>query len=158
MRFFRNRDGGETLVEVLVAVLILGLAGLAVITGLGLAVKASDIHRKETTGSAYAKSFAEAIQNWVAAGNYMKCATPAPNYVTAAAVTAQVALPTGFSASQDDLRSLSSAGLQGSCAVAGDDTGLQQIKISVASSDHRATEILYVVIRKPCAIGQAACG
>jgi prepilin-type N-terminal cleavage/methylation domain-containing protein len=151
-------DRGETLVEVLVSVAILGIAGVAILTGMGISAKASDIHRKETTGSAYTKSFAEAIQDWVAAGNYMPCANPQPNYVTVPSVATKVALPSGYSASQDGLNSISSSGSQGACAASGDDTGVQQLKIKVSSSDNRGIETLYVVVRRPCAIGQAACG
>ena len=67
-------DRGESLVEVLLSLTILGIAGVAIMAGLQLSVTASDIHRKQTTGSAYARSYAEAIQRYVAAGNYAACA------------------------------------------------------------------------------------
>src|SRR5690348_15563467 len=74
-------DRGESLVEVLVALSILGVAAVAILAGLQLSVKTSDIHRKETTGGAYARSYAEAIERYVAsaADHYVTCA-PANAY------------------------------------------------------------------------------
>jgi type II secretory pathway pseudopilin PulG len=146
-------DQGETLVEVLAAVVILGIAGVAVMAGLLLSVKASDIHRKETTGSAYVRSYAEAIQNYVdAAGttNYKPCA--GADWYTPAKVGFTV--PTGFTASQTVALSVSPTGSTSSCSS---DTGVQAVTLSVTSADNRASEKLFVILRKPCDPSVAAC-
>ena len=60
---YRQRDErGETLVELVVALAILGIAGVAVLTGMMLNVRASSANRNEAGGSSYARSAAEAIQ------------------------------------------------------------------------------------------------
>lgn len=147
----RSRDRGETLVELLVAIAILGVAGVAVMAGLLLSVKASDIHRRETTGSAYVRNYAEAVQNYVAtsgASNYKPCA--GANWYSPAKVGFTV--PTGFTANQSAALSVSPTGVTSSCAS---DTGVQMVTLSVASSDNLVSERLSVVIRKPCDGDQA---
>lgn len=146
-------DRGETLIEVLVAVVILGIAGVAVMAGLLLSVKASDIHRKETTGSAYVRNYAEAVQNYVAtsgATNYKSCA--GANWYTPAKVGFIV--PPGYSANQTAALSVSSTGGTSACSS---DTGVQSMTLSVSSNDNRASETLYVVLRQPCDPSVAAC-
>ncbi len=146
---------GETLVEVLVAVVILGIAGVAIMSGLMLSVKASDMHRKETTGGAYVRSYAEAIQRYVASGHYTSCA--AANDYNVAAVTNQISdLPSSFTPNQAAARSVGPNGVAASLPCSSD-SGLQQVTLSVKSNDGRADETLTVVLRKPCAPNQAAC-
>ena len=155
-RLRAGSDRGETLVEVLAAVVILGIAGVAVMAGLMLSVKASDMHRKETTGGAYVRSLAEALQNWVAAGHYATCATSADYLVSQ--VTSQVAdLPSTYQLSMKDARSVSATGVAAAGCVAANDTGVQQVELHVKSADGRADEKLTIVVRKPCAPGQVYC-
>ncbi|GAB4008371.1 type II secretion system protein [Nocardioides ultimimeridianus] len=154
---WRGNDRGETLVEVLAAVAVLGIAGVAVLAGLMLAIKASDIHRKQTSGSAYVRSFAEAIQSYVASGNYKPCGSAGTNAYKVSAVTDVLNLPSGYTATQGAAKSLNQAGGTGACAVAADDTGLEQLTLHVASTDGKANESVVIVLRKPCASGQGAC-
>ena len=143
-------DRGESLVEVLVAVVILGIAGVAVVAGLEMSVKASDIHRKQTTGGAYVRSFAEAIQQYVTAAdgtNYKPCA--AANAYQVSAVVNQLSLPNGYSATQDAAKSVGPTGT--AAAGCASDTGVQQVTLHVSSGDDRASEQLTIVLRKPCA-------
>ena len=49
----------------LVALVILGIAAVAILAGLQLSVKASDIHRKQTLGGAYVRGYAEAIEKYL---------------------------------------------------------------------------------------------
>ncbi|MGZ4452753.1 MAG: prepilin-type N-terminal cleavage/methylation domain-containing protein [Nocardioides sp.] len=142
-------DAGETLVEVLVTVVILGLAGVAVAGGLALSARASDMHRKETTGGAYVRSFAEAIQEYVGADHYRDCA--GADFYTAKVT---LALPSGFTASQDKALSIGPTGAAATCTT---DPGIQRVTLHVASSDGRATESLTVLLRKPCDPSVAAC-
>jgi len=157
----RESELGETLVEVLVAVIILGLTGVAVMAGLGLAVKSSSIHRAETTGGAYVRSYAEAIQNYVATSgvtNYKPCA--AANAYNVSAVTSTLNLPPGYKATQDAALSVGPTGATGTCSS---DTGTQQLTLHVASAsaagvpDGRATETLVIIVRKPCDPSVSAC-
>ena len=149
-------EAGESLIEVLVAVVILGLSGVAVMAGLGLAVKVSDIHRKETTSGAYVRSYAEAIENYVAtpgSDNYKPCATA--NAYNVSAVVSALGLPSGYTATHDPAKSVGNNGIAAlGCTV---DTGVQQVTLSVTSSDARAVETLVIVLRRPCDPSVAAC-
>src|SRR5688572_7252751 len=97
----RRNQSGETLIEVLAAVMVLGIAALAILAGMELSIKTSDVHRKQTTGSAYARSYAEAIQRHIAAdaANYMPCA--GANVYTPDIVGFGSQMPAGYSATQD---------------------------------------------------------
>ena len=154
----RLRDErGETLVEVLVALVILGVAAVAILAGLQLSVTTSDIHRKQTTGGAYARSYAEAIVRYVtsAPGHYVACA-PANAYAPGT-VGFGGELPVGFTAAQTAARRVPpNGGASGSCS--GNDTGVQQIDVTISSPDGRAAESLTVVLRRPCTESMAIAG
>jgi len=146
---YRHNERGETLVEVLVALVLLGVAAVAILAGLRLSVSTSDIHRKQTTGGAYARSYAEAIERYVASapGHYVACA-PANSYAPAT-VGFGTELPPGFTGTQAAAQRVPpSGGLAGSCS--GNDSGVQQVTITVSSNDGRAVEELAVLLRRPC--------
>ncbi|CAM3252407.1 prepilin-type N-terminal cleavage/methylation domain-containing protein [Nocardioides dubius] len=150
----RSSESGESLVEVLVAVAILAIAAVAVLAGLQLSVQASDMHRKQSTGSAYVRSYAEAIERYLDAGaNYTPCA--AADAYNVPAVTDRVAsLPAGFSLHHTAAVPLGGNGAAlsgGSCA----DQGVQRLRLEVASADGRAAETLTVVLRRPCGTGSS---
>src|SRR4051812_13455105 len=150
-----QNDRGESLIEVLVAVVILGFAGVAVMAGLGIAAQASDIHRKETTSGAYVRSYAEAIENYGATPGqsyYKPCA--AANAYNVAAVTSTLGLPSGYSASHDPAKSVGNNGVAAGCTV---DTGVQQVTLYVKSVDARVAETLVIVLRIPCDPSVTAC-
>ena len=153
----RQRDErGETLVEVLVALVILSVAAVAILAGLQLSVKTSDIHRKQTTGGAYARSYAEAIERYVesAPDHYVACA-PANTY-SPGAVGFASELPPGFTGAQSAAQRVApDGGVAGACS--GNDTGVQQVVITVSSNDGRAAEELAVLLRRPCSASMAVC-
>lgn len=140
---------GETLVEVLVAISILGLAGVAIMAGLGLAVKSSDIGRKQATGGSYVRSYAEKIELWVAQNGLAPCGAPAPYAADtvgfAHSDTDPSTLPKGYNATAVVKGSWTASGW-GACT----DIGVQKVALNVATSDGRASESLNVVLRKPC--------
>ena len=149
-------DSGETLIEVLVAIVILGIAAVAILAGLQLSVTTSDIHRKETTGGAYARNYAEAIERYVAAapGNYQACATAGAYGPATVGFAAD--LPPRFTATQAPARRVLPDGTTGACS--GNDTGVQQVDITVSSDDGRASEQLTVVLRRACTLAMATAG
>jgi prepilin-type N-terminal cleavage/methylation domain-containing protein len=63
-------DRGETLLELIVAIMILGVCVVAIGTGVTLSVKISGIHRDQSTASAYLHNYAEALQR-----TYTPCAS-----------------------------------------------------------------------------------
>ncbi|GAA3666942.1 prepilin-type N-terminal cleavage/methylation domain-containing protein [Nocardioides ginsengisoli] len=150
-RLRTGSDRGETLVEVLAAVVILGIAGVAIVAGLMLSVQASDIHRKESTGGAYVRSYAEAIEKYLnTTAHYVKCAGSGDYSLSDIGFAA----PTGYTASHTAATVLAgdgSAVTTGSCPSR--DTGVQRLTLTVASNDGRASERLTIVVRRDCGTG-----
>ncbi len=148
-------DRGETLVEVLVAVAILGIAGVAVIGGLQLSVKASDINRKQTTGGAYVRTYAEAIETYLSSnGNYVKCA----GANTYAPATVGFTVPPNYTAQQAAAEPLDGNGALATGACPARDKGVQRLRLSLTSSDDRARETITIVVRRACGPGSACDG
>ena len=145
-------DDGASLVETLVAVVILGIAAVAILAGLQLSVTASDIHRKQTSDGAYVRGYAEAIEKYLnATGNYVKCAG-ANAYSPA---TVGFSVPAGHNAQQAAAEPLAGDGSVAGGTCPGRDQGVQRLRLTVSSTDNRATETLTVVVRQSCETGTA---
>ncbi len=144
-----GRDGerGETLIELLVTVVILGTAVVALVGALAVAVRVSDIHRKQATAGASVRAFAEALATRVAAAptGYVECAT------TASYAGAYTGVPSGYVATIAAVSYWDGSAFVATCAT---DTGVQRVTLTVGSSDGRASEQLDVVLRKPCRQGE----
>src|SRR4051794_41966216 len=54
-------DQGASLIEVLVAVVVLGTAGLALLGSMFTSIAVSDVHRKEATAGVVARDYSERI-------------------------------------------------------------------------------------------------
>jgi prepilin-type N-terminal cleavage/methylation domain-containing protein len=144
-------ERGETLLEMLIAVAIMGIAAVALMAGLTTSVMMSDIHRKQATAGAAVRDYAEALQNYVAGGHYIdSCASPA-GYALAS-----FAVPSGYQHSvvAGSIRYWNGSAWQSTCTT---DKGLQKLTVQVASDDNRATERVVVVLRKPCGLGNDLC-
>lgn len=139
-------DKGETLIELVAAIAILGVCVVAIGSGIVLSIKISDMHRSETTANAYVRSYAEAIENTVANSTWQGCSANSATYQSPAGF----ALPSSsqYTASVSNIQFWNGSAFTGSCSS---DYGLQQLTLTVASTDSRATEQLTLVIRKPCA-------
>ena len=151
LRAARRSEDGATLVETLVAVLILGIAAVAILAGLQLSVTASDIHRKQTSDGANVRSFAEKIEQHLnTTGNYVKCAG-ANVYRDAIAYT----LP-GHDVQQaaaEPLNGDGSVATGGTCPTRAQ--GVQRLRLTVSSADGRSAETLTIVVRRSCESGTA---
>jgi type II secretory pathway pseudopilin PulG len=147
-----GRDRGDTLVELLVSIAIMGIAGVAIFGALLTSVKVSDYHRKQASAGAYVHNFAEALTTFVATG-YKQCATKT-DYTPA---TLSYTAPAGFTASTTSVAYwiISSSTWVTTGCTSSNDSGVQQVSIQVASNDGRATESLQVVVRQPCGAGSA---
>jgi type II secretory pathway pseudopilin PulG len=144
----RDDDRGDTLLELLVAVVIMGIAAVAIFGALLASVKVSDYHRKQTSAGAAVHNLAEKLTQYIAAG-YTACATTAA-YSPA---TVGYATPAGFTAATTSVLYWIGGVWTPSGCTAATDTGVQQVAIQVSSSDGRATEFLRIVVRKPCGPG-----
>ncbi|MFK4090066.1 type II secretion system protein [Kribbella sp. NPDC020789] len=142
------RERGESLLELVVAIALMGAAVVAVMAGLTTTVLMSDRQRKEATAVATVRNYAEALQNYVANGHYVACATTydVPGF----------AVPEGFTANvvSGSVQYWTGTLWLPLCLP---DRGLQRVQVSVTSTDGRAAQTLDVVLRKPCRIEDPPC-
>lgn len=137
-------DAGETLIEVLAATVILGIAAVAMVGGIATSIMMSDIHRKQASAGAYVRDFAETLENGIAA--------PSSKYTTGpGASVAYKALYTppgsGYTASVTKVACWNGSTFAAEPCT---DTGSQEVSLRVASSDGRAAESLDILVRVPC--------
>src|SRR5664279_767957 len=93
-------DEGETLIELIIAVAIMGIAVVAIVGGIATAIFMSDIHRKQATAGAYVRNYAEAVETYVAAGHFDTSAPPdysAPTVLSPSTWTSFTSDNPGFS-------------------------------------------------------------
>ena len=155
-------DRGESLIEIVIATAIMGVALVAVLGSIGVGVLMSDVHRKQATAGASVRAYAEQMQAWVAAGNYQTCGSDSTYDAWG-----EYEAPDGYTRSvvKDSMRywaitPVTPATPSGwawatGCAT---DQGLQQLTLQVESDDHRASERLVVTLREPCGLVGAKCG
>lgn len=159
-RYARSDDGGETLVELIVAVVILGITAVSIVGGIGVSILMSDIHHKQATAGAAVRDFAEKVESFIAAGGYVNCATTAAysasqvGYVAPAGYTPAVTSVTYWEDATTTPAQATPAFYGPSCptktnGVPGD-SGLQKVALKVSSADGRDSESLAIVLRKPC--------
>jgi Tfp pilus assembly protein PilV len=138
-------ERGETLLELLISITILGVSVVAIAASIGLSVRISDIHRKQATASAYARSYGESIENTVATSAWQGCSATPATYQSPAGFVLPVG--GGYAATVAQVAYWNGTTFGTTCAS---DKGLQRLKLTVASIDDRASEQLYVIIRNPC--------
>ena len=143
----RRGQRGETLLELLVTVTIMGTAFVGILAGVGVTFSATDSHRQQATGETVIRDYAERIQDPVDTV-YVDCATTAnyPNPITG------FTLPTGWTASVTKVSAWqgdSPPTFGVSCPTAGQ--GIQQVTLTVKSPTgaHQAIETVVIVKRKP---------
>lgn len=151
-RAARRKDSGETLIELVVAVAILGVAAVAILGGLMMSIRASVMHRNDATGGAYVRSFAEAIQTYVDGNGLKACGAAASSYGGVAVTD----LPPGFTKTVTAVQSWNGS-TWGPCAT----DGVQRLDLKVVTTGdatHQAEETLTVVLRNPCSGSAASVG
>ena len=139
-------DRGDTLIEVVVGVLIMGIAMAAIFGGLLTAVNLSAYHRSQSTAGVAVRDYSEAILTYVTGGGYVGCASASTYGPSTVGYTA----PTGATASTVTVQYWTGTAWSTTCSP---DLGLQQLSLQVAPTNSRGTETLTVVIRKPCGAG-----
>ena len=143
----RRLERGETLLELLVTVTIMGTAFVGILAGIGTTFMATDSHRQEATAEGVLRNYAERIQDPTDVP-YVDCAT-ASSYTS----------PTGFSLPASDWSAsvVSVLSWQGDTPATfgatcpSPDEGLQRLTLQVKSPDgaHQAVETIVIVKRKP---------
>ncbi len=138
-------DRGESLLELLISVTILGIGVVALLSGMGAAALTSGLHRQQAVSATAVRAAAEALQADTVA--YAPCATTyaVPGY-NGPPVTVQVD------------RYWRAGQWQTGCSAHADDHGAQQVRLTLAPPDPRVrAETLVVVKRKPCGPADPAC-
>ena len=132
----RRGEQGTTMVELLVAVAILGVAFVSILGGMATSITASDIHRKQADGLALVTRNAEAVK----AAPYVACAGPA-------AYEAALSVASGYSVSVTAVAFLDGAGFVTTCTT---DPGIQRVSLEAkATSGTEGVETVDVIKRKP---------
>lgn len=137
-----SNDEGETLVELIIAVAIMGIAVVAIVGGVATSILMSDVHRKQASAGAYVRNYAAALDKYVAAGGFD--ASAKPDYLPAAVGFA--GLPPGFTARPTSVKCWNDDNT--GFVSCGSSSTAQQVTLSVASTDSRASESLVVWVRK----------
>lgn len=131
-----NGDGGETLIEILLSTMILGIAVSALLFGLGAAATTGGFHKRQAQQAESLQNVLDALQ----AAPYVDCAS---SYTVTSAL-----VPAGYTVSASVIGYASGAGFLGSCAA---DEGVQRVRVEVFQSDSRVRkESVVVGKRKPC--------
>ena len=144
-----SRDDGESLIELTMAIMILGVVVVAIGACIAFTVKASGIHRNQALADQYLHNYAEALQS-----NYKPCSgTPA---ATASAyindlVSSPIGSPSSFGAPAASIAfwNNTSAKFGTSATCPASDPGLQQLTLNLTSTDGHVNESLVVVVREP---------
>jgi Tfp pilus assembly protein PilV len=136
-------DRGETLLELIVAILILGTCVVAIGTGIALSIKISDVHRGQAIAQQYLHNDAELLQN---TGTYTACTSATkPDY------PAQLVLPAPqdggpWDVSQSDIKFWNGSAFASGCPLGGD-PGLQQVTLTIKRADGLVAESLVLALR-----------
>lgn len=145
-------DAGESLVELLVSISVIGIAVTALLGAIGTAVDSSRQHQDTARGQAILRSWAETLSRPQDSGSgytYTSCATPAAFPPASGSVT----VPAGWSAAVTSVQWWN--GTTWSTASC-DDGGLQKLRLTVTSPATvwpGTAQSLDVVVRRPCADG-----
>jgi hypothetical protein len=133
-----SNDAGESLVELLVAILIMGITVVIVVGGLATSVMVSGTSRQQGQAVAHLKSFTANVDGIATAG-YQNCATSttyAPTYSPGG----------GFSAEIVDVFYWTGSGWADACTT---DTGVQRITLRVWHTGYNVEERTDLIIRRP---------
>ena len=136
-------ESGDTLVEVLMAVVIMGIAFVGLLAGLGTAIRLSATHRGQSSADVVLVSAAESVKSQT----YVPC----PGLTTSSYnPTLGVTLPSGWSSSNVAITSVKGWNGSAFATCPATDAKLELITIRATSPDNQASvEQVDVVKRNP---------
>jgi prepilin-type N-terminal cleavage/methylation domain-containing protein len=132
-------EHGFTLVEMLLAVAILGLGVVTVLGGMMTSITSADVDRSAAVAAGAVRAYAEAV----AGDAYSSCATSYP----ATGFTAPAGYSTTLTVAYWDPTAGGGAGaFVATCPAS--DSGLQRVTLTVTATDGRAEEQLQIAKRR----------
>lgn len=131
-------DAGLTLIEVLMAVVIMSIAFSVILGGMFTAIVVSDQHRKSATADSVIRSMAE----WVKSAPYVACPSSS-NYASG------FSAPAGFSITVSGVQYWDQTTSAFVPVCPGVDAGAQRVSLVASSSDGRGGLSLQLVKRQP---------
>jgi Tfp pilus assembly protein PilV len=140
----KRNDRGESLLEILIAMLILAICVVAIGSAIVLSIKMSEVHRSQASAQDYLHNYAETLEGTT----YKPCTSSTP--ASYPSVASAVGTPTGFGAPTVAVNywvvGSASFTTNQACPGAGD-SGLQQVTFTLQSADSLVAESLVVTIR-----------
>ena len=148
-------DGGETLLELLISLMIIGVGVVAILGAVRIAVDASSLDQRQIHAQALLRSWGEyAVAQTTDASYPATCGTPS---VLTYPASLQ-ALPPGFTPQLSNVEYWDGAGFAATC---GTDSGVRRLKLTmtVDSALYPGFASTYdVVVRRPCVtLGAGGC-
>ncbi|MBM0126249.1 PulJ/GspJ family protein [Pimelobacter simplex] len=135
----RDHERGDTLVEVMVAVAILGIAAVAIMAGLTLSASISGKDRGQSTSTTDVRNFAEYIESEVASGAFVSSGL----YTWPGNSSVEVVQAECLSKAS----ATTASPVWGSCPS---DGGLQKLKLKATANG--MVETLTIVVAKRCGV------
>lgn len=143
LRMPRRDDRGESLLELVVAIVILGVCVVAIGAGIALSVKISSVHRGQALAQEWLHNDAELLQN----SGYQACsAATTPDYSSPFGTLATPPDGGSWTVSQADIKFWNGNSFASGCPSGGD-PGLQQVTLEMKSADGFVDETLVVIKR-----------
>jgi type II secretory pathway pseudopilin PulG len=135
-----DRDRGETLLELIIAIAILGVCVVAIGSGIAMSITISAVHRNQATAQDSLHNYAETLQS-----SYVPCtASTAPNY----AQTLKQLAPSNWPAPTVVVEYwLPTTAVFSPTCPAGGDTGLQQVALTQSDASGKVSQSLVVDLR-----------
>ena len=140
-----GRDRGETLLELIVAITILGVCVVAIGSGIAMSITVSALHRNQANAQAALHNYAETLP-----GLYQPCTAPVLPLTYYAQQLSQLA-PPGFAPPKVLAvlywNPVAGSFYQGSGCPNGTDYGLEQVTLQLVSTSKTVSESLVVDLR-----------
>lgn len=159
----RRGDVGETLLELLISLMVIGIGVTAILGAVGIATQASTLDERQIQAQALLRSWGEHIVAVTSDATYSPCATTAtyassPSMYGSPAPAGLQTLPSGFTPSVTQVQYWDGTAFVGACVT---DRGVQRVRLtmSVADSLYPGFASTYdVVVRRPCTtLGAGGC-